>query len=125
MKKQLILPFALLILSCSHPQTAKHHEETWQVTPPFPLLDQTLVDNVPPDSDRIAKVEPVVGHIDKNSIYRKIGLQDGDIIKEWNGKKMLKRGDWDLINESLETSKEFTIVIEREGKEKVLHYVSK
>jgi len=88
-----------------------------------PSDPMTLTDNIP--SSEKGKTELVLEHIEKDSLYAKIGLKEGDVIKEWNGKKTIKRSDCALIDKSTKNSKEFTVVIERDGKDKILHYVKK
>lgn len=68
------------------------------------------------------KPKLILKHLEKNSIYAKIGLKEGDVIEKWNGKEMTRPDDWSAIDESLRLSKEFTIVIERNRKQMVLKF---
>jgi S1-C subfamily serine protease len=78
--------------------------------------------DVPPGDKRIGREELVVGNISENESFQKVGLKEGDIIRVWNGKKVSKNNDWEFIKSSMNTSKKFKVVIERDGQEKILHY---
>ncbi|MGZ3723155.1 MAG: hypothetical protein ACXVA9_09505 [Bdellovibrionales bacterium] len=60
-------------------------------------------------------------NFERDMIYSEMRLKEGDLIKKLNG-KVLTKDDMVLISLSLRKSKEFTIVIERDGKEKTIRY---
>ncbi len=82
--------------------------------------EMDLLDNPKDENRRI-----VLEEVKKNTIFEKIGLKDGDIIKMWNGKLIRSRFDWDVVQLKIKDTSEFTVVVERDGKEKVLHYAKK
>lgn len=67
----------------------------------------------------------VLPRVDPGSLYAKVGLQTGDLIKRWNGKQIAKLDDMTFIDENLHSSKMFTIVIERQGREQIIRHEMK
>ncbi len=82
--------------------------------------EMDLIDNIEPG--RKGKIELALSHIESDSLYAEMGLKEGDVIRDWNGKKITKHGDWDFINSDLYNAKQFTVVVERDGQTQILRY---
>jgi len=79
---------------------------------------EDLVDNV----NHKGRTEIILQHLEENSLYKKMGLKEGDVIKKWNGREIFERDDRDFIAATLKNSKEFSVTVERDGGEKIFHY---
>jgi type II secretory pathway component PulC len=60
--------------------------------------------------------------IDKGSIFEKLGLKEGDIIKNYNGKEIKTPEDAKAVFEDLKTAKKVKLTVERNGKTQIFHY---
>ncbi len=63
--------------------------------------------------------------IEKGSVYEKLGLQEGDVIKKFNGKPVVNPSDAMEMYNALKTAKKVSLVIERAGKEQTLQFTAK
>ncbi len=60
--------------------------------------------------------------IDQDSIYEKLGLKEGDIIKKVNGQIVTSPKNAKQLFSKIKQLNKFEITIERNGKEEVLRY---
>lgn len=60
--------------------------------------------------------------IKKGSIYEKIGLRDGDIIKKFNSKPIRNSMEAKSIFHQIKTMKRVDLLVKRNGQEVPLHY---
>lgn len=60
--------------------------------------------------------------IRKGSIYDRIGLENGDVIKKINSKPIKNSDEAKYVFQELKTRKKLYLVIERKGQEIPLHY---
>jgi S1-C subfamily serine protease len=112
---------ALLILMSLAPMAALAQWGDYQTTDDMALIDDTKqprhIDAANPGF-RITEVE-------KGSVYEKLGLKVGDLIKTWNGRNIVDAKDAEFIWKDVKESKKFTVVIERDGKKQIFHYTIK
>ena len=59
--------------------------------------------------------------VQQNSIYSKIGLRSGDIVKEINGQKLTSASDTIRILNGLSNKKQSILKIERKGKTETIN----
>lgn len=83
--------------------------------------DLILLDNTKPAD----KIECKVGAckviaLRKDSLFRSMGIREGDIIKKWNDKTLGKDHDEEFIFRSINEQKKPVAVIDRKGKEMTL-----
>ena len=67
----------------------------------------------------------VLQNIEKGSVYEKLGLKAGDRIKKINGQAITDPGEAKKTLEDLKAAKRINLVIDRGGKEQVLHFREK
>ena len=68
-----------------------------------------------------------IEHIEKGSVYEKIGLKEGDVIKKWNGTPVVNADQLKKLLSDASASKagkKVSILIDRAGKEQIFHYTS-
>lgn len=75
----------------------------------------------------IFKAPKTNGHrlnvVDEGSLYEKIGLKSGDVVKSYNGKAINSPPEAMGFYNYVRTSKKVDLVIERDGKIENIHYV--
>jgi S1-C subfamily serine protease len=90
-------------------------------------MDKILLDDTKPMGDQI--VCEVSGckviEMSRDSLFRLMGLKEGDVIKKWNGKKLDKGKDLQFIFNTINEQQKLTAVVDRNGKEMIFHYPKK
>jgi general secretion pathway protein C len=64
-------------------------------------------------------------NIEPGSIYEKLGLKNGDIIKKVNEKEIPEKENIESLSDELSKSKKIRLLLERNGKEEILKYTIK
>jgi hypothetical protein len=84
---------------------------------------QVLLDNTGPGSDEIiCKARKCkIGSLRKHGFFKAMGLMEGDVIKEWDGKKFVIDEDTTIKIPPVMAPQNLTMVVERKGEEKTFH----
>ena len=64
----------------------------------------------------------IISGIKRNSLFRKMGLRNGDIIKEVNGKPIDTMDEAMAMYQNLVSNNSIDIKLKRRGKERVISY---
>jgi type II secretory pathway component PulC len=85
-------------------------------------MQEILLDNTKQNDKIVCETGKCkVLELRKDSLFREMGLKEGDVIKKWNGKSLSKTQDTKFIFNTINEQQQLVAVIDRSGKEIILH----